>query len=132
MAEGNYLLGSSVDVSEVDAESPLVVRFFDEFDIGQQFRILHFSDRPCLEELADLLIYCFLSFRSETPSFCLDWFKGWADVKPVSHYCGVNPSHVLLFPREDILVLFQEVNKEMSEVFCYHGADVGKVFRVVV
>ena len=51
----------SADVSEVDAESPLVVRFFDEYDVGQPFRILHFSDYPCLEELDDLLIYHFLS-----------------------------------------------------------------------
>ena len=52
----------SVDVSEVDAESPLAVRFFDEYDVGQPIRILHFSDCLCLKELADLLIYCFFSF----------------------------------------------------------------------
>ena len=74
------LWACSVDVSEVDAESPLVVRFFDEYDVGQQFRILHFSYCPSLEELADLLIYRFLSFWSETPSFLLDWFEGWTDV----------------------------------------------------
>ena len=62
----------SVDVSEVDAESPLSVCFFDEYDIGQLFKVLHFSDCPCLEELADLPIYHFLSFWSETPSFLLD------------------------------------------------------------
>ena len=45
-----------VDVSEVDAESPLTVRFFDEYDIGQPFRIFHLSDCPCLEEFADLLV----------------------------------------------------------------------------
>ena len=50
----------------------------------------------------------------------------------MSDYYGVNPSHVLLLPREDILVLFQEVNKEMFEVFCYPGADVGEVFRVII
>ena len=49
----------------------------------------------------------------------------------MSDYCGVNPSHVLLLPREDILVLFQEVNKEVSEVFYYVGTDVGEVFRVI-
>ena len=69
----------SVDVSEVDAESPLSVCLFDEYDVSQPFRILHFSDCPCLEELADLLIYCFLSFWSETP-FLLDWFEGWTDI----------------------------------------------------
>ena len=65
----------SVDVSEVDAESPLAVRFFDGYDVGQPFRILHFSDCPCPEELADLLIYRFLSFRSETPFFFLTGLK---------------------------------------------------------
>ena len=35
----------------------------------------------------------------------------------VSDYCGVNPSHVLLLPRKDILVMFQGVNKGMFEVF---------------
>ena len=47
----------SVDVSEVDAESPLAIRFFDKYDVGQPFRILNFFDCPCLEELADLIIY---------------------------------------------------------------------------
>ena len=70
----------SVDISEVDAESPFVVRFFDEYDVGQPFRVLHLSDCPCLEELADLLIDRFLSFWSENPSFLLDWFEGWTDV----------------------------------------------------
>ena len=69
-----------VDVNEVDAESPLAVHFFEEYDVSQPFRILHFSDCPCLEELADLLIYSILSFYSETPSFLLDWFEGWTDV----------------------------------------------------
>ena len=70
----------SVNVSEIDAESPFVVFFFDEYDVGQPFRVLHFSDRTCLEELADLLINHFLSFWSKTSSFLLDWFEGWTDV----------------------------------------------------
>ena len=65
----------SVDVSEVDAESPLVVLFFDEYDVGQPFRILHFFDYPCLEELADLLIYRFLPFWKELLLFCLTGLK---------------------------------------------------------
>ena len=51
-----------VDVSEVDAKSPFVVRFFDEYDVGQPFRVLHLSDCPCLEELTDLLINRFFVF----------------------------------------------------------------------
>ena len=74
------LWACSVEVSEVDAESPFSVHFFDEYDVGQPFRILHFSDYPCMEELADLLIYCFLSLWSEIPSFLLYWFEGWTDV----------------------------------------------------
>ena len=70
----------SVDVCEVDVELPLTVFFFNEYDVGQPFRILHFSNCPCLKELADLLIYHFLSFWSETPPFLLDWFVGWTDV----------------------------------------------------
>ena len=50
----------------------------------------------------------------------------------MSDYCGINPSHILLLPREDILILFQEVGKEASEVFRKLGADVGEVFRVIV
>ena len=46
----------SIDVSEVDAESPLAVRFFDEYDVGQPFLVLHLSDYSCMEELADLLV----------------------------------------------------------------------------
>ena len=65
----------SVDVSEVDVESPLVIRFFDEYDVGQPFRVLHLSDCPCLEQLADLLVDCFLTFRSKAPSFCFTGLK---------------------------------------------------------
>ena len=50
----------------------------------------------------------------------------------MSDYGGVNPSHVLLLPREDIFILSQEMGKEAYEVFHKLGADVGEVFRVVV
>ena len=52
----------SVDVSEVDTESPLAVCFFNKYDVGQPLRILHLPDRSCLEEFADLLVDGFLSF----------------------------------------------------------------------
>ena len=52
----------SVDASEVDAESPLAVRFFYEYVVGQPFRIFHFSDCSYLEEFADLLVDRFLPF----------------------------------------------------------------------
>ena len=80
MAKGTIFWACSVDVSEVDAKSPFAVCFFDEYDVGKPFRVLHLSNCPCLEELADLLIDRFLSFWNETPSFLLDWFEGWTDV----------------------------------------------------
>ena len=74
------LWACSVEVSEVDVESPLTVRFFDEYNVGQPFRIFYLSDCPCLEEFADLLVDCFLPFWREAPSLLLDWLKGWAEV----------------------------------------------------
>ena len=74
------LWACSVDVSEVDAESPLAVCFFDEYDVGQPFRIFHLSDCPCLEEFADFLIDRFLPFWCEAPSLLLDWLEGWTYV----------------------------------------------------
>ena len=65
----------SVDVSEVDAESPLVVRFFDKYDVGQPFKVFHFSDCSCLEKFADLLSDRFLPFWREAPPLLLDWLK---------------------------------------------------------
>ena len=70
----------SIDVSEVDAESPLAVSFFDQYDVGQPLRVFHFSDCSCLEELADLLVDRFLPFWSEASPLLLDWLKGRADV----------------------------------------------------
>ena len=52
----------SVDISEVDAESPLAIHFFYEYDVGQPFRIFHFIDCSCLEEFVDLLVDRFLPF----------------------------------------------------------------------
>ena len=74
------LWACSVEVSEVNVESPLTVRFFDEYNVGQLFRIFYLFDCPCLEEFADLLVDRFLSFWREAPSLLLDWLEGWADV----------------------------------------------------
>ena len=122
----------SVDVSEVDAESPLVVHFFDEYDVGQPFGVFHFSDCFCLEEFTDLLIDRFLSFWRKAPPLLFDWLKGWADVQPMSDFCGVNSSHVCLLPSEDVFVLSQEMGDRAFEVFRKFGDDVGEVFRVVI
>ena len=70
----------SVDISEVDVEPPLVVFFFDEYDVGKPFWIFHLSDWPCLEEFADRLVDRFLPFWREAPSLFLDWLERWADV----------------------------------------------------
>ena len=62
----------SVDVGEVDAESPLAVFFFDQYDVGQPFRIFHLSDCSRLEEFANLFVDRFLSFWREAPPFLFD------------------------------------------------------------
>ena len=56
------LWARSVDVSEIDTESPLSVCFFDKYDVGQPLRILHLPDRSYLEEFVDLFVDGFLSF----------------------------------------------------------------------
>ena len=53
--------------------------FLSSTTLANHSGVFHFSDRTCLEELADLLINRFLSFWSETSSFLLDWFEGWTD-----------------------------------------------------
>ena len=50
----------------------------------------------------------------------------------MSDYCGINPSHILQLPCENILILFQELGKEASKVFRKLGVDEGEVFRVIV
>ena len=106
----------SVDVSKVDVESPLAVRFFDKYDVGQPFRIFHLSDCSCLEEFADLLVDRSLPFWRKAPPLLFDWLEGWADIQPVSDYCGVNSSHVCLLPREDVFVLSQKIGERAFEV----------------
>ena len=70
----------SVDVSEVDAESPLAVYFFYEYNVGQPLRIFHLSNCPCLEEFADHLVDRFLPFWREAPSLLFDWLERWIGV----------------------------------------------------
>ena len=106
-----------VYVSEVDTESPLAICFFDEHDVSQPLGILHFSDRSCLEEFADLLVDGFLPFWCEAPSLLLDRFEGRAGVQPMSDYCRINSSHVRLLPCEDVSVLSQKLSEEAFEVF---------------
>ena len=110
------LWACSVDVSEVDAESPFIVCFFDKYVVSQPFRIFYLSNCSRLEEFADLLVDRFLSFWRETPPFLFDWLEGWADVQPMSDYCRVNSSYVLLLPCEDVFVLSQKMGEEAFEV----------------
>ena len=70
----------SVNVSEVDAKSPLAVCFFDKYDIGQPFRIFHLSDCYRLEEFSDLLVDRLLPFWREAPPLLFDWLERWVDV----------------------------------------------------
>ena len=104
-------------VSEVDTESPFAIFFFYKHDVSQPLRILHLSDRSCLEEFADLLVDSFLPFWCEAPSLLLDRFEGRAGVQPMSDYCRVNSSHVRLLPCEDASILSQKLSEEAFEVF---------------
>ena len=106
-----------VDVSEVDVESPLVIRFFDEHDVGQPFRVFHFSNCSYLEEFVDLLVDRFLPFWNKAPPLLFDWLEGWVDIQPMSDYCGVNSSHVCMLLPEDVFVLSQEMGERAFEVF---------------
>ena len=92
------LWARSVDVNEVDAESPLAVCFFDKYDVGQLFRIFHLFDCSRLEEFADLLVDRFLPVRHEAPPLLFYWLERRTDVQPMSNYCRVNSSHVCLLP----------------------------------
>ena len=78
------LWARSIDVSEVDTESPLTVFFFDKYDVGQPLRIFHLSDYSCLEEFVDFLVDGFLYFWHEAPPLLFDWLKGWADIQPMN------------------------------------------------
>ena len=71
--------GVYYEVSEIDAESPFAIRFFDEYDVSQPFRVFHLPNCTCLEELSDLLINRFLSFWGKNSSFLLNRFEGWTD-----------------------------------------------------
>ena len=106
-----------VYVSEVDTESPFSICFSDEHDVSQPLKILHLSDRSCLEEFTDLLVDSFLPFWCEAPSLLLDRFEGRAGVQPMSDYCRVNSSHVRLLPCKDVSVRSQKLSEEAFEVF---------------
>ena len=107
-----------VYISKVDAESPLAIFFFDEYDVSQPLRILYLPDRSCLEKFVDLLIDGFLPLWREAPSLLFDQFEGRAGVQPMSDYCRVNSSHVCLLPCEDVFVMSQKLSKEAFEVRC--------------
>ena len=71
------LWARSVDVSEVDVESPLIVFFFNKYDVGQPFRIFHLPNCSCLEEFADLLIDRFLPVKRDALLFYWLMFILW-------------------------------------------------------
>ena len=104
-------------VSEVNTESPLAIGFFDEYNIGQPFRIFYLSYRSCLEELANLLVDGFFPFWCETSALLLDWFEGGVGVQSMSDYCRVDSSHVCLLLCENIFILSQKLSEEAFEVF---------------
>ena len=106
-----------VYISEVNAEPPLAICFFDEHDVSQPLKVLHLPDHSYLEEFSDLLVDGFWPFWREAPSLFLNRFKGRAGVQPMSDYCRVNSSHVRLLSCEDVSILSQKLSKEAFEVF---------------
>ena len=70
------LWARSVDVSEGNTELPLVVCFFDKYDVGQPLRIFNLSDCSFLEEFDDLLVDGFLSFWRKASPLLFDWLEG--------------------------------------------------------
>ena len=59
----------SVDIGEVNAESPFSIRLFDEDYITQPVRVFYFSDSFGLEEFINFFIDRLLPFWGVTPSF---------------------------------------------------------------
>ena len=107
----------SVDVSEVNAKSQLVVCFFDKYDVGQPFRIFYLSDCSRLEKFFDLLVDRFLPVRREAPPLLFYWLERRTDVQPMSNYCRVYSPHVCLLPLEDVFVLSQKMGERAFEIF---------------
>ena len=70
----------------------------------------------------NFLIDRLLPFWGETSSFLFDGFEEGVDVQPVCDHCGVNSPHILLLLGEYFYVLFQEVDKEVLDVFGKFGS----------
>ena len=89
---------SPVNISKVNAESPLAICLLDENHISQPVGIIYFPDSSGLEEFADLFVDRLLPFWGKTSSFLFDEFEGGNDIQLVGDNYWVNSSHVLLLP----------------------------------
>ena len=69
------LWACSVDVSEVDTESPLAVCFFDKYNVGQPFKIFHLSDYSALRSLPTSSLMAFCLSGAKLLLFCLIGLK---------------------------------------------------------
>ena len=64
-----------VDVSEVDAESPLAVCFFDKYDVDQPFGISTSLIAPAWRSLPTSSLISFCLFGAKLLLFCLIGLK---------------------------------------------------------
>ena len=64
-----------VDVSEVDTESPLAICFFNEYDVGQQLRILYSLIALARRSLPTSSLMAFCLSGAKLLFFCLIGLK---------------------------------------------------------
>ena len=96
----------SVDIGEVNANSPFAVCLFDEDYISQPVRVFYFSDSFGLDDFVNFFIDRLLPLWGKASSFLFDGFEGGANVQLVCDYYGVNSPHILLLPGEYFYILF--------------------------
>ena len=77
----------SIDVSEVNVESPFSICLFDENHVSQPVGVIYFPDSSSLEEFTNFFVYRFLSLWGEASSFLFDRYEGGADIYFVGDDC---------------------------------------------
>ncbi|KAI3758438.1 hypothetical protein L6452_06001 [Arctium lappa] len=79
-----------VEVSEVNAYTPLPIFLLHDHNISQPVGIFHFSDFPGLEKIIGLVIDYFVSFWRELTSLLFDRFERRIDVESMRNDLGVD------------------------------------------
>ena len=104
-----------VDVSEVDAESPLAVRFFFiSTTLANHSGYSTSLIAPAWRSLPTSSLIAFYLSGTKLLLFCLTGLKDGLTFS----LCGVNLSHICLLPCEDIFVLSQKMGERAFEVLC--------------